>query len=65
MSFLGNTFHCIAVAYLLSSWAMITGYLPDQPFVSELWGRAGYPYEGTDNPDNRYKHLQGVAGLVT
>eukprot|EP00973_Karenia_brevis_P036037 4971082-Karenia_brevis.AAC.1 len=44
---------------------MITGYLPEQPFVSELWAEAGHPYEATDNPDNRYKHLRGVAGLVT
>eukprot|EP00973_Karenia_brevis_P045656 6323200-Karenia_brevis.AAC.1 len=62
MSFLGNTFHCVAVAYLLSSWAMITGYLPEQPFVSELWANAGYPYEATDNPDHLYKHLRGVGG---
>eukprot|EP00973_Karenia_brevis_P050102 6953365-Karenia_brevis.AAC.1 len=60
MSFLGNTFHCIAVAYLLSSWAMLTGYLLEQPFVSDLWAEAGYPYEATDNPDKRFKRLLGV-----
>eukprot|EP00975_Prorocentrum_lima_P035347 7423351-Prorocentrum_lima.AAC.1 len=64
MSFLGNTFHCIAVAYLLSSWAMLTGYSLDQPFISDLWENAGYPYEATDNPDKRFKRLLGVTGLM-
>eukprot|EP00973_Karenia_brevis_P050058 6948300-Karenia_brevis.AAC.1 len=61
---MGNTLHCIVVAYLLSSWAMITGYRLEQPFVSELWAQAGYAYEATDNPDYLYKHLRGVADVV-
>eukprot|EP00973_Karenia_brevis_P094938 12424913-Karenia_brevis.AAC.1 len=42
ISFLGNTFHCIAVASLLASWAMLCGYLQEHPTVPELWAGAGY-----------------------
>eukprot|EP00973_Karenia_brevis_P003333 459573-Karenia_brevis.AAC.1 len=61
---MGNTFHCIAVAYLPSSWAMLTGNSLEQQFVSELWAQAGYAYDATDNPNHLYKHLRGVADVV-
>ena len=40
---MGNSFHCVAVAYLLSQYAYHCGYLSRKPFVEELWERAGYP----------------------
>ena len=45
ISFLGNSFDCIAVAYLLAQWAYHCKYLSGKPFVEELCERAGYPTE--------------------
>ena len=40
--FQGNTFHTVAVAYLLSSWAVSKGYMKRVPRVEWLWKQAGY-----------------------
>ncbi len=40
ISFIGNTFHCVVVAFLLGSWAVGTGYLAEVPTVDLLWQRA-------------------------
>ena len=42
---IGNGFHCVTVALVLSGWAYSKGYLTGIPKVQELWSRAGYPYE--------------------
>eukprot|EP00973_Karenia_brevis_P068027 9464357-Karenia_brevis.AAC.1 len=40
VSFMGNTFHCVAVAYLLASWGILTGYVLFHPLVHHLWEQA-------------------------
>ena len=45
MCFLGNTFHCVTVAYLLAFWAVNVGYLSDIPTTTQLWIEAGYGTE--------------------
>ena len=40
--FLGNSFHCVTVAYLLATWAVDVGYLGAVPTVGQLWANAGY-----------------------
>ena len=42
----GNGFHCIVMALLMSAWAYTVGYLSEVPKVRELWTAAGYPYDG-------------------
>jgi len=37
ISFIGNSFHCVVVAHLLASWAVLAGYLVTVPAVSQLW----------------------------
>ena len=40
ISLIGNTFHCVVVAYLLASWAVGAGYLSSRPGVAVLWEKA-------------------------
>ena len=47
ISFLGNSFHCIVIAYLLASWAVEVGYLSGVPSINRLWANAGYG-DGSD-----------------
>ena len=44
----GNTFHCIAVAYLLAYWTVEVGYRSAVPTIKQLWKYAGY---GEDQPE--------------
>ena len=48
ISFLGNTFHCIVVAHLFSTWAVRSGYIPAVPTIAQLWSGAGYVTLGPD-----------------
>eukprot|EP00973_Karenia_brevis_P031619 4360837-Karenia_brevis.AAC.1 len=61
---MGNTFHFIAVAYLLGSWAMLTGYSLEHPSLPRLWAQAGYAYDSAEDPDHPDHALRGIAKIV-
>ncbi len=64
ISFLGNSFHCIAVAYLLSQYAYHCRYLSRKPFVEELWERAGYPTESDRDHGRRRYAVFHVTSII-
>ena len=41
MSFIGNTFHCVAVAFLVGYWAFQVGLSSKSPDVADLWKASG------------------------
>ena len=42
ISLIGNSFHCVAVAHMLASWALKMDYLREVPTIKELWRQAGF-----------------------
>ncbi len=42
ISLIGNSFHCVAVAHMLASWALQMDYLREVPTIKELWRQAGF-----------------------
>eukprot|EP00973_Karenia_brevis_P050231 6971237-Karenia_brevis.AAC.1 len=61
ISFMGNTFHGIAVAYLLASWAMLTGYSLGYSSLPRLWAEAGYAYDSAEDSNHPDNSLRGKA----
>ena len=49
ISFYGNSFHCVVVAYLLAFWASSVGYTRVVPTVGQLWNAAGFCDYGVPN----------------
>ena len=46
ISFMGNTFHCVVIAYLLATWAVREKYLTVIPDIKEIWrvAKADWPF---------------------
>ena len=46
ISFMGNTFHCVVIAYLLATWAVRVKYLTIIPDIKEKWqvAKADWPF---------------------
>lgn len=69
ISFIGNAFHCVAVACLLATWAVKAGYLTTTPDVATLWERAlqkkvdgldGAQLQGASQAGRLYRDSRGV-----
>ena len=57
ISFMGNTFHCVAIAYLLATWAVGVKYLTVIPDIEEIWQVAKAEWPTRKNPVDEVRTL--------